>query len=75
MRSDVARQRLGVEQVALLGATARVTDHPRRAAGQGDRHVAEQLESTQQQERHEVADMQALGGRIEARVDGEGTLA
>ncbi len=65
----VAAERLAVEQVALLAAPARVADHARRAAGERDREVAGELEAPQQQQRHEVPDVQAVGGRVEADVE------
>ena len=58
-----------VEQVALLGATARVADHARGAAGQGDRTVAGILEAAQRDEPDQVADVQAVGRRIAPVVD------
>ena len=42
---------------------------PGRAAGQRDRQVAGELEAAEQQQRHEIADVQAVGRRIEADVE------
>ena len=36
--------------------------------------MAELLESAQQQQRHEIADMQAVGGGIEAAIDRDRTF-
>ena len=66
---DVAREGLVVEQVALLGAPARVADHAGGPAGQGDRPVAGVLEAPQHQQADEVADVQAVGGRVAAVVE------
>ncbi len=54
-RLRVAAERLAVEQVALLAATARVADHPRGPARERDREVAGELEAAQEQQRDEVA--------------------
>ena len=40
----------------------------------GDRPVAGVLEAPQQQQRHQVADVQAVGGRVEAGVEGDRAL-
>ena len=41
----------------------------------GDGMVAQQLEPAQRQQRHEVADVQAVGGRVKAAVEGDGAGA
>ena len=66
---DVVPQRLEVEQVALLGTTARVADHARGPAGQRERAVPGELEATQEQLADEVADVQRVRRGIEADVD------
>ena len=48
-----------------------IADHARGAAGQRDRPVAGVLEAAQQQQGHEVADVEAVGGGIEADVEGD----
>ena len=69
------RRAAPVEQVALLGAAAGIADHAGGAAGQGDRAVAGVLEAAQQQERLEVADVEAVGRRVEAAVERDRPLA
>ena len=73
-RGDVAVERGVVEQVALLGAPARVTDHARRPAGEGDRHVAGVLEAAQHDQADQVAVVEAVGGRVAAVVEGDRAL-
>ena len=63
-----------VEQVALLGATARVADHPGRSTGQRDRPVAGVLEAAQRDQPDQVADVQAVGRRIAPVVDRDRTV-
>jgi hypothetical protein len=46
-----------------------------RAASQRDGMVAQQLEPAQRQQRHEVADVEAVGGRVKAAVERDGTEA
>ena len=70
-RRHVAVERVVVEQVALLGAPARVADHAGRPAGQGDRHVAGVLEAAQHDQPDQVAVVQAVGRRVAAVVDGD----
>jgi hypothetical protein len=70
----VVRELVAVEQVALLGATARVTDHPRGAAGERERLVTGELEAPQTELAHEVADVQRIGGGVEADVDADRPL-
>ena len=74
MAATLARQRLVVEQVALLGAPARVADHARGAAGQGDRPVPGVLEAAQHEQADQVADVQAVGGRVAAVVQRDRAL-
>ena len=66
MAATLAPRVLDVEQVALLGCDRRVADHARGAAGQGDRMVAGRLEAAQDEQPDEVADVEAVGGRVEA---------
>ena len=72
---DVRPQRLDREQIALLALAAGVADHARGPADQGDRPVAGLLEPPQHHQGHEVADVQAVGRRVEANVDGARLLA
>jgi hypothetical protein len=71
---EVAGQRLGVEQVALVGLPARVPDHPRRPAGERDGAVPGLREAPQDEDPDEVADVEAVGGRVAAPVEGGGAL-
>src|SRR5690606_2080645 len=66
---DVGGERLLVQQVALLRPAARVADHPRRPAGEGDRPVPGVLEPPQDQQPDEVADVQAGRRRVAAEVE------
>ena len=66
-------ERLAIEQVALVGTTRRIPDHAGRTTGQGDRTMTEVLKAMQQQQRHEIADMKAVGGRVEAAIQGDRT--
>ena len=68
---EVALERLAVEQVALLGAPAGVADHAGRPAGQRKRTVPGELEPAQTELTHQVADVQRVGGRVEADVDAD----
>jgi hypothetical protein len=69
---EVAGEGVGVEQVPLVGAPARVADHPRRTTGQGDRVVAGVAEAPEHQDADEVADVEAVGGGVAPPVQGEG---
>ena len=64
-----AAERVGVEQVALVRASAGVADHAGGTTDQGDRTMAEVLETTQHEQRHQVADVEAVGGRVETAVE------
>ena len=55
---------------AHIGTAGRVADHSGAAADQRDRLVACHLHALHQAERHKVANMQAVRGRIEADVEG-----
>ena len=50
------------------GLAAGIAHHAGRPAGNGDRMMAEQLKPSQRQQRHEIADVQAVGGRVEPAV-------
>ena len=63
-------QRLVVEQVALVGAPARVADHPGRATGERDRAMAGILEATQHDQADQVADVEAVGRGVTPVVEG-----
>ncbi len=65
-----ALHRLGAVEAALARLEAGIADKTGGPAHQGHRGVARQLEAAQHQQRHQMADMQAAGGGIEAAVDG-----
>ena len=62
-----------VEQVPLRRSSGRVPDHPGPAAHDGDRAPAEALEAQEPEDGHQVADMERVGGRVEADVPGDRT--
>ena len=74
-RCNVVVQRVVVEQVALVGPAARITDHPGCAARESDRSVTSVLEPTQHDQPDQVADVEAVGGGVAAVVDRYGTIA
>ena len=55
---DVVIENFLREQLALGGLAARIADGTGRAAGDGDRMMAEQLKPAQREQRHEIADVQ-----------------
>ena len=63
-RSDVER-----EQIPLLALAAGVADHAGRPADQRDRPMPGLLEPPQHHQAHQMADVQAVGRRIEADVE------
>ena len=63
---DVGPQRVAVEQVALVGPAARVADHARGPAGQRVGAMAGELEPLERHLAEQVADVEAVGGRVEA---------
>ena len=71
---DVVVERVPVEQVALLAATAGVADHPGGTAGQRERSVTGQLQPAQRELPEQVPDVEAVGGRVEADVDADRSL-
>ncbi len=60
----------GVE-LALAGLEAGVAYHAGGAAHQGDGAVPGHLEALEQQQRHQVAQVQAIGGGVETAVQGD----
>ena len=72
-RGDVVLQHVRGQQVALRGTTAGITNHAGRSAGQGQGYMPSLLESAQAQKRHQIADMQGIGRRIKAAIQGQGT--
>ena len=74
MRRHVGPQRRLVEEVALLAAPAGVADHAGGAAGEGDRPVAGVGEAAQHEQADEVADVQAVGGRVAPVVERDRAL-
>ena len=61
---------LGREHLAHVGLAGGVTDHAGAAAYQCNRLVAGHLHALHQAERHEVPDMEGIGGRVKADVKG-----
>ena len=72
MRPDQSATVDCVVQRAFPGLPG-IADHSGRAAGQHDRPVAGLLEPTQRQQRDEVAGVQTRRGRVEPRIDGDGS--
>ena len=68
---EVALDRLEIEKLALVLLAARITDHARTAAGEGDGPVARLLEPPERAELEEVTHVQAVCRRVEAGVDRE----
>ena len=58
-------------QAALHRFEAGVANHTGRAAHQSNRRMPRLLETSQSQYRQQVADMQAVGGRVEAAIEGD----
>ena len=71
MRADVVRAASRGRAGCAPRCAARVADHAGRAAGQRERPVAGELEAAQPELAHQVADVQRVGGRIEADVDAD----
>ena len=66
---DVRPERFDREQLAFLALAAGVADHAGGPAHHGDRPMSGLLEPPQDHQRHQVADVQAVGRRVEAGVD------
>src|SRR3954452_17925739 len=71
---EVGAQRVLVEQVPLFAAASGIPPLPGGAAGERDGVVARQLEAPQHQQADEVAGVEAVGRRIHAVVQRDGTL-
>ena len=69
MPATLAAERVEREQVAFLALAAGVADHAGGPAHQRDRPMPGLLKAPQDHQRHQVADVQAVGRRIEADVD------
>ncbi len=69
---DIALQNLLREQWSFLGLPTRIANRACRAAGHGNRMMTEQLKPPQRQQRHKMADVQAVGRRVEAAVKRDG---
>src|SRR5919106_1330372 len=72
-RGHVGVEGLGVDEVALLGPATRIAHNTGGASGQCDGSVPRVLEAPQHQQADEVADVQAVGARIAAVVEADGT--
>ena len=68
---EVGVEHLPGQHGAFVGPATRVPDQPGGPSGQGDGPMAGQLEAAQGAELEQAADVQAVGGRVEADVDGE----
>ena len=66
---DVRLERFDREQLAFFALAARVADHAGGAADDGDRPMPGLLKPPQDHQRHQMADVQAVGRRIEAGID------
>ena len=71
---DVGRQGGLVEEIALLGTPAGIADHSRGPTGQSDRYMAGIVEATQHQQSEQIADVEAVSGRIAPEVEGDRSL-
>ena len=67
----VGLELVGIQQIALLALATRVADHAGAAADQSDRTVPGLLETLEEAQLLEVADVEAVGGRVEADVEGQ----
>src|ERR1035441_9931234 len=65
---DVGVEDILGEQLALLRAAAGVADGAGGPAGERDGVMAQQLKPAQGQQRHQAANVQAVGGRVKAAV-------
>ena len=72
---DIGFEDVAGEEIALGRLAARVADHAGGAARERDGAMAGQLEPAQDEEADEVAEVEAVGGRVEADVEGEGRRA
>ena len=71
--SQVALDHLEWKHRTLGVTVARVADHARATTNNGDRSMPRALEVRQEHDAHQVARMQAGGGRIESLVQGDVT--
>ena len=62
---EVALECLAVEQVAFLGPPSRIADHTCRATGKRKGTVSSELEATQAELSHQMADVKRVGGWVE----------
>lgn len=62
-------EHLAREQLALGGLAARVADRTRRAAGDSDRVMSEQLEPPQPEQRHQITDVKTVRGGVKSAVE------
>ena len=69
---DVVIENFLGEELAFLCFAAGITDATGRAAGDGDGMMPGVLKTSQRQQGHEIADVQTVGGRIEATVKRDG---
>ncbi|CAB4923499.1 unannotated protein [freshwater metagenome] len=74
-RDQIPVERVRIEQVPLGGSSAGVTDHARGPARYCHRPMTELLETTQEQQRDEIADVQTVSGRVEPGVHADRPLS
>jgi hypothetical protein len=66
---DVGGQFCRREEVAFLAASARISDHPGRATDERHRLMSGGGHTTEEDQRHEMPDVEAVGGGVEPGVD------
>ena len=69
MHTRFASSCSGVSRLRSSDLPDGIADHARRAAGEGNRMVALLLKAAEREQRHEVADVERIGGGIEAAVE------
>ncbi len=65
---DIGLENIGREEIALGRLAARVADHAGGAARDGDGSMARELEPAQDEQADQVAEVEAVGGGVEADV-------
>ena len=74
MAATLAARVVVVEEVPLLGAPARITDHPGGSTGERQRPVAVLLEAAQHDQPDQVAVVEAGGRRVDTVVERDRSL-
>ncbi len=68
---NVGFEDFGREEIAFRRFAARVADHAGRAPRHGDGAMSRHLEPAQDEQADQVAEVEAVGGRIETGVNGD----